>query len=205
MSCGRVTGTTRVHGPPGSGYASSVGRRHGQRDYRGGRNPRRETRRRRRRQRSTQRRRTTQSIFPLSRARHIPFVPVTSSPAVHMVFDGNPLRSALIPCTGHRPLRPSSQTIPTTHLYCCCCCCCYCYCWYPATTPETQVYPFHSIRRPCTDEHRTNGTRVPPSEKKIDTEFDYYLTRTQKITTFMLLCNYHRKYNSSFEIFLIII
>jgi len=59
--CGRVTGTTRVHGTPGSGYASSVGRRLGQRDYRGGRNPRRETRR------SAQRRRTRINISPLAR------------------------------------------------------------------------------------------------------------------------------------------
>lgn len=51
----------RIHGPPGSGYASSVGRRLGQRDYHGGRNPRRETRR------SAQRRRTRINISPLAR------------------------------------------------------------------------------------------------------------------------------------------
>lgn len=110
MSCGRVTGTTRVHGTPGSGYASSVGRRLGQRDYRGGRNPRRETRR------SAQRRRTRINISPLaSRARHIPFVPVTSSPVVHMVFDGNPRRRRPRPRPCRRPngIDPSPSPRPS--------------------------------------------------------------------------------------------
>lgn len=54
-------GHNALHGTPGSAYASSVGRRLGQRDYHGGRNPRREMRR------SAQRRRTRINISPLAR------------------------------------------------------------------------------------------------------------------------------------------
>lgn len=46
--------------------------------------------------------------FP-SRARHIPFVPVTSSPVVHMVFDGNllfPLAANRLPPTVTPPYLP---------------------------------------------------------------------------------------------------
>lgn len=41
--------------------------------------------------------------FP-SRARHIPFVPVTSSPVVHMVFDGNLLFLLLFILPLHHPV-----------------------------------------------------------------------------------------------------
>lgn len=100
------------------------------------------------RRQSAQRRRTRINISPHAvarHARHIPFVPVTSSPVVHMVFDGKAHRGPAFIPPWYRPPHRRLLSHPTV------------------LAPQPAIIP-HPYRSAPPSPHRRRGADTPAGD-----------------------------------------